>query len=344
MPFENPPAFTRSRLETPDAALVARLRPHRVLVTGAAGTLGREVAHRLAAIGPRGLLLLDQAESELFELVDGLSGAEAILGDVGNERLLDRVFGADPPRFVVHAAALKHTAELEHHPVAAVRVNVLATHALASRVQSTGAWMVLASTDKAVEPTSVMGATKAIAERIVTAIPAPGRGTVARMVNVLGSRGSLWRRIASRRERADPIEIREPGATRWILTGQDAGSLLLRGWLEPDPGSVIAAEPGAAVTVADLVAHALGSAAAATVITGLRDGEKLHERLFGVEESWTETGDRGVRRHVPPPAPPPDLSALRLAVAHEDASGTIEALAAACPSYRPSAAARGRRP
>ncbi|HVX57520.1 MAG TPA: polysaccharide biosynthesis protein, partial [Candidatus Saccharimonadales bacterium] len=182
----------RPRLPSPPLdALDALYRPT-VLVTGAGGTIGSALALRLGNICPL-TLLLDSSESRLYDLqqswaAESVPGAmRPILGDAADRTLLDEVFTVHAPRIVFHTAAFKHIALCEEQPLAAIANNVFGTWSLTRAASAAGARVVLLSSDKAVEPTSVVGATKRLSERIVLA----AGGSVVRLGNVLGSRGSV---------------------------------------------------------------------------------------------------------------------------------------------------------
>jgi len=324
-----------------------------VLVTGAGGSIGNALSRALVDLSPRSLILLDNSENNLFLTARSLEGAAAgvrvhpILGDITDGPLLDEIFGTFAPELVFHAAAYKHVPLLEGQPVAAVRNNVCGTHAVVRRAVERGARrVVLLSTDKAVNPVSVLGASKRVAELVAASLStAETLTTSVRFGNVLWSRGSLLPLVAGQVRRREPVTVTHPAATRYILTTREAVNLLLdAAWLGSG-GDILVPELGNPVGVLD-VAEALIREAGLephtglpVVFTGLRPGEKLHEELHSTEEVLVPTAAGRVYRITPPRMAEGRVeefvSSLRESAARRDHVALTEMIRRAAPEYRP---------
>jgi O-antigen biosynthesis protein WbqV len=288
----------------PVRALVAGKR---VLVTGAGGSIGSELARQIAASGPAHLTLLDAAEANLFHIDRELGEAwprmarREVLCDVRDAARLDLVFAAEKPQIVFHAAALKHVTLVENHPCEGVRTNVLGSRNVAAAAKASGAaHLVLISTDKAVAPASVMGATKRVAEAVVRQFGSgAGQGgtrvNVVRFGNVLGSAGSVVPIFQHQIARGGPVTLTDAQVERYFMTIPEAVQLVLRaaalsaGDPEP-PTGVLTLEMGEPVKIIDLARRMIelqGLVPDRDIeirITGLRPGEKLTEALVDVNE------------------------------------------------------------
>jgi FlaA1/EpsC-like NDP-sugar epimerase len=292
------------RLELP--ALAEQLAGKTVLVTGAAGSIGSGLVRQLALHSPKCLILLDQAETPLFYLELEVLRREpafrvvSIVGSVTDLDTVNRVVAEFRPDRVFHAAAYKHVPMMEHNREEAVRTNVLGTFQIASAAAAGGAEaFILVSTDKAVRPANVMGATKQMAERVVLNLqgvyPQCSFGAV-RFGNVLGSSGSVipvFRRQLARRE---PLTVTDRDVTRYFMTIPEAVQLILQASLVPDlRGHVAMLDMGEPVRILDLARDLLRLSGQPfrpgenVVITGLRPGEKLHEELSAPDELVVRT-------------------------------------------------------
>ncbi|MDR7118510.1 nucleoside-diphosphate sugar epimerase/dehydratase [Caulobacter sp. BE254] len=322
----------------PVRALVAGKR---VLVTGAGGSIGSELARQIAASGPAQLVLLDAAEANLFHIDRELGEAwprlprRDVLCDVRDAARLDLVFAAEKPELVFHAAALKHVTLVENHPCEGVRTNVLGSRNVAAAARACGAaHLALISTDKAVAPASVMGATKRLAEAVVRQFAkAPDGGgaetrvSVVRFGNVLGSAGSVVPIFQHQIARGGPVTLTDAEVERYFMTIPEAVQLVLRavalsaGDVEP-PNGVLTLEMGEPVKIIDLARRMIelqGLVPERDIeikITGLRPGEKLTEALVDVNEVARPKAD-GITEAAPlaplPPIAPEALAALEAA-------------------------------
>lgn len=263
-----------------------------VLVTGAGGSIGVELCVRLIGLGARELVLVDHAEAPLVELARalrhewGFAQAVPVLADIKSRRRMFEVFERHRPHVVFHAAAYKHVPLLEASPVEGVATNVLGTKCIVDAARCVGVGrFVLFSTDKAVQPTSVLGQTKAVAEWIVATAgreATDGRYASVRLGNVIDSMGSILPVFRRQIEGGGPVTVTHPEATRYLMTtGEAAGLAIVAGALA-DSSGVFWLDLGPPVGVLAL-AQRLASAAGQDVgidFVGLRAGERLHERLF----------------------------------------------------------------
>jgi O-antigen biosynthesis protein WbqV len=336
----------RELLSFEPAPLQAVVRGRRVLVTGAGGTIGGELARLLARLGAAALTLIDHSERALFWVGESLREqarclpVRKVLGSVTDRTLLEGVLAEARPELVFHAAACKHVALVEENPVAGVETNVIGTDTLLEACRAAGvARLLLVSTDKAAAPVSVMGATKRVAERLVTAA-APGAGAWAsvRFGNVLGSSGSVLEIFSRRLAAGLPLEIRDPGATRYFMTVAEAGQLLVLAAGIAEPGDLLALEVGRPLAIEELARRLLREARPASpdvpaapqiVHTRLGAGERLHESPAGGHTASPTTADSIGRL----PAGEPDpaglavgLARLRAACAARDPAATLAEL------------------
>jgi FlaA1/EpsC-like NDP-sugar epimerase len=283
-----------------------------VLITGAAGSIGSELSRQVALHRPRRLVILDQAETDLFYLELDLSREHpelelvAVVGDIVDEAAVKQVFATHQPDRVFHAAAYKHVPLMETNPEQAIRNNVLGTRLVAEEAGQQGCEkFVLVSTDKAVRPQSVMGATKRLAELVVLALedvyPATAYGAV-RFGNVLGSAGSVIPIFQKQIERNQPLTVTHEDATRYFMTIPEAVQLILQASLLAEfRGRVAMLEMGKPVRIVDLARNMLRLAGVPSgngehvVYTGLRPGEKLHEELAAPTEESCATAVPKVR-------------------------------------------------
>jgi FlaA1/EpsC-like NDP-sugar epimerase len=318
-----------------------------VLVTGAGGSIGAELCRQIARVNPSELVLLDQSESNLFEIERELVGerhvtfTKTVLADVKDFERVSEVFAEHRPEVVFHAAAYKHVGLMEHNPVEAVRNNALATRALTNIAGESGvSAFVLVSTDKAVAPATVMGASKALAEWAVEAADARFEDTAfcaVRFGNVLGSSGSVVpifrRQIAAR----GPVTVTDAEMTRFFMTIPEAVQLVIRSGSLAQGGEIYALEMGEPVRIMDLAEDMIRFSGfepgrdIAIEIIGRRRGEKLHEQLFNAYERPEPTPAQKIMRAARPPVDPAWVEyvfdKIGLLVAEGDAAGLASAVA-----------------
>jgi FlaA1/EpsC-like NDP-sugar epimerase len=296
------------------------LSGRRVLVTGAGGSIGAELCRQIARVGPEALVLVDHAEGNLFEIQRELVEDRHVLdsvpvvADCKHEERMREVFAAHRPEVVFHAAAYKHVGLLEVNPVEAVRNNALATRLLARIAGETGtATFVLVSTDKAVVPATVMGASKALAEWAIEAARARYPETAyaaVRFGNVLGSSGSVVPIFARQIANGGPITVTDERMTRFFMTIPEAVQLVIRAGSLAHGGEVYVLEMGEPVRIMDLAEDMIRFSGLepgrdiAIEVTGRRPGEKLHEDLFNPYERAEPTSVPKILRAVRPPVDP----------------------------------------
>jgi FlaA1/EpsC-like NDP-sugar epimerase len=327
-------------------------RNKNVLVTGAGGCIGSALAERIAKSDARRLILLDHAEHELHEIqlalcaIDACVPHVAVLGDVCDAALMAEVFEKHRPDVIYHAAAFKHVPLMELNPLAAIRNNVMGTLTLARAAREyEAAQLVMISTDKAVNPRSVMGVSKRVAELVL--LRWNGIKTqmkAVRLGNVLGSRGSVAPLFLQQIARGGPVTVRHPDVSRYFLTLREAVDLILAtANLE---GGVFVTESGEPVKIADLARGMIRKAGfepgvgMPIVFTQLRPGEKLSEEMVFASEAVQPTGDARIYRvrGAAMAADKFDAEMVRLIVSvdRRDLTALVEALTRIVPEYEPS--------
>jgi FlaA1/EpsC-like NDP-sugar epimerase len=322
------------------------------LVAGAAGSIGREICLQLLQLGCRRLVMLDTNENELYVLKrrwEGLYDACEIIAEVGDIRdrvRVEHLFAAYRPRDVFHAAARKHVPLMEAAPCEAVKTNVIGTLNLAEIAASFGSErFVFTSTDKAVRPTSVMGASKRLGEQILRQMAAGGARTafsVVRFGNVLDSAGSVVPLFREQISAGGPVTVTHPDVERYFMTISEAVGLVLRA-AYGNYGELCVLEMGEPIKILDLARQMIAMAGLVPDVdiriemTGLRPGEKLFEELVADGESVRMVVDHKIKV-VDGPAPPAGLRAqverLRLAALAEDGASVLRLLHEVVPEYR----------
>ena len=268
----------------------AYLKGKIVLVTGAGGSIGVELCRQVASFSPKELVYLDRDETglQLAQLAIENSGLldtpNAVLADIRDEASIREVFDRWKPHIVLHAAALKHLPVLERHPEEAWKTNVIGTlNMLNASVEAGVEAFINISTDKAADPSSVLGKSKKIAEQLTAWAGYGNTGNYlsVRFGNVLGSRGSLVPTVAHLIESGGPVTITHPDATRYFMTIPEACQLVLQAGASSDPGYVYVLDMGEPVRVADVINRMIEMSGRKidVVHIGLRAGEKLHEVL-----------------------------------------------------------------
>jgi FlaA1/EpsC-like NDP-sugar epimerase len=329
------------------------LNAKRVLVTGAAGSIGRELARQVATYGPEELILLDRNETGLFYLETELREADpslrlrAIVGDVLDAQLVRGLFARTRPRIVFHAAAYKHVPLMEDNPVEAIKNNVLGTRSLAELAVEAGVErFIYVSTDKAVRPRSVMGATKRVGERLVKSLRCGETRFIAvRFGNVLGSDGSVIPTFRRQITAGGPLTVTHPEASRYFMTIPEAIQLVLTAGAMGQGGEIFLLQMGQAVRIVDMARSMIELSGLRPdediriVFTGLRPGEKLHEELKAdSEQALPTSNDKILVLTGVPPLTEEDwsqLSRLEEAALEGHAETALAALRSLVPDYNP---------
>ena len=341
----------RVQVDFDQAEIRAKIRGRRILITGGAGSIGSEIARQVAAHECAKLVLVDVDENNLYlsarqlqaEYPDLIVRAE--VADIREPDRLMRLGKRYRPEIVFHAAAHKHVPLMEDAPEEAVKNNVFGTQNVARMADAVGAErLVLISTDKAVRPSSVMGATKRIAEMVLRDLGhrSKTRMTAVRFGNVLGSAGSVIPIFKQQIERGGPVTVTHPDCTRYFMTIPEAVGLVLVSGLN-DYGELCILEMGEPVRIADLAHHLITMAGFVPnleipiVFTGLRPGEKLHEELMTEEEEKTHQARNRILV-AESPAPPADLkerlAELRKLADAGEPLALLHAMRELVPSYR----------
>jgi FlaA1/EpsC-like NDP-sugar epimerase len=284
----------------------SRIRGCRVLVTGAGGSIGSELCRQLLLHRPTALVLMGRGENSLYEIEQELkepatdSGVpfELVIGDIRDENLVRAVFERARPQVVFHAAAHKHVHYMEAQPGEAVKNNVRGTRLVAEASLEYGVErFVLISTDKAVRPRGMMGASKRVAELITSAMNELGETCfiAVRFGNVLGSRGSVIPLFRKQIQAGGPVTVTDPEMTRYFMTISESVSLVIEAGLQGEGGEVFMLDMGEPVKIVDLARQliSLSGFEPDTDIeirfTGLRPGEKIHEELFNLDQEYLKT-------------------------------------------------------
>ena len=337
--------LARPRVAAPSGEMLDPFRNTSILITGAGGSIGSALALRLAAHEPRPLVLLESSESNLFALQQTFEKSPLaarpsfVLGGLHDSALLDEIFRKHAPRIVFHAAAFKQVPLLEEQPLAAVENNVFGTRHLVSAASAHGARVVLLSTDKAVEPASIMGATKRIAEHIVRG----SGGTALRLGNVLASRDSVAEVFAGFITAGQPITVTDPAARRFFLTLDEAVDLLLAA-VGPEPPVLLAPDlptPHFIVDLARFMAGELSPGRGVRIeFSQLRAGDKEAEILWSSTENVVDTTVGSLLRIESPMLDAPRLRSaldtLRSALDSRDSIAVLGILRDLVPDYTPS--------
>jgi len=294
----------RDPIQLDKEAIKKRISGKIVLVSGAAGSIGSEIVRQAIRFQPRKIILVDEAESPLYDIELELfekykeQSYEIVIGDVRNKDRMDNVFRTFNPQIVFHAAAYKHVPMMENNPSESILTNVLGTKTLADlAVDYKVEEFVMISTDKAVNPTNVMGASKRIAEIYTQAL---GKKTNTKFIttrfgNVLGSNGSVIPRFHQQIENGGPVTITHPNITRYFMTIPEACQLVLEAAALGNGGEVFVFDMGRSVKIVDLAKKMILLSGLILdkdiriTYTGLRPGEKLYEELLTNEENTLPT-------------------------------------------------------
>jgi FlaA1/EpsC-like NDP-sugar epimerase len=274
-----------------------------ILITGAAGSIGSEISRKISLYNYKKLILIDNAESALYDIEQefkqqGLKRIEAIVADVRNKTRIDQLFNLHKPKIVFHAAAYKHVPLMESNPYEAVSVNIGGTKNVADiSVKHSVDKFVLISTDKAVNPTNVMGATKRIAELYVTCLKGKGHSKfiTTRFGNVLGSNGSVIPLFKKQIEKGGPLTVTHKDITRYFMTIPEACQLVIEAAAMGNGGEIFVFDMGEPIKIFNLATNMIILSGLrypediSIEITGLRPGEKIYEELLADGENTKKT-------------------------------------------------------
>jgi FlaA1/EpsC-like NDP-sugar epimerase len=323
----------------------------RILITGAGGSIGSALSHAAWASAPASLLLLDTSENGLYQIDRSLQQAGShhhipLLGSVCDSNTISQALKQHQPQIIFHAAALKHVPLMEQNPFAAIENNALGTHTLAhAAIAHHVEQLVLVSTDKAVEPRSVMGASKRIAELILLTLKTSTRMTAVRLCNVIGSQGSVLPLFLDQIAGGGPLTVTHPDAQRYFITLDQTVRALFAALQVKSTPAILIPDIGAPVRILDLAQHLLKvhKSDASIAFTRLRPGDKLSERLLSSREHLSSQLEfngsllHAIETRTPDPAAfHPALDTLREAVRARDLSQLVRTVQALVPEYQPS--------
>jgi len=313
----------REPIDIPEEPMRALVSGRTVLVTGAGGSIGSELCRQVATLGAGRLVLFERAETPLFFVDEELRrrfpglGVSAVIGDVTDPGAVGRVFDVERPQVVFHAAAQKHVPLSEANVAATVWTNVRGTRVVAeAALRAEVDALIFISTDKAVDPSSIMGATKRIGEEMVRELGAAagGRFVIVRFGNVMGSQGSVLELFRQQIADGGPVTVTHPDMTRYFMTIPEAVRLILHAGAVGRTGDVHVLNMGQPIRITDLARDLIRLSAPAggrdigVVFTGLRPGEKLEESLFAADEAAVETDSPFLLIARPGEGRPPGIS------------------------------------
>lgn len=285
----------RKPIELEKEHIKNELRDKNILITGAAGSIGSELVRQIASYGPKNLILIDQAESPLYDIEleikenFGLENITIVLADILHKRRIEKIFQTFRPQIVYHAAAYKHVPMMENNPLEAFQNNVIGSRNLADLSNEYGVEkFVMVSTDKAVNPTGIMGATKRMAEMYIQSLNEISNTSfiTTRFGNVLNSNGSVIPRFIKQIKEGGPVTVTHPEITRFFMTIPEACQLVLEASVMGKGGEIFLFDMGKAVKILELAKNLIRSTGFIVgkdieiTFTGLRPGEKLYEELL----------------------------------------------------------------
>jgi len=337
--------LARPPLPTPSPETISSLIHHPILITGGGGSIGSALALRLASHGAQ-IILLEASENSLYGLQRDFANLlhshhpVFYLGSVADRALLDEIFSLHHPRLVFHAAAYKHVPLIEDQPLAAIANNIFATEDLVTAASANHTRLVLLSTDKAVAPASIMGATKRVAEQLILS----SNGTVLRLGNILASHGSVTEVFACQIATGISLTVTDPAARRYFLTIGEAVDLLISAAAETRRPTLLAPQLHAPHYIADLARFMARSLApnreVSIEFTHLRAGDKETEQLWSANETPHPANANGLVSLDSPSIALGQLQSLlatlRDAVHMRDFSAALGLLRVLVPDYTPS--------
>jgi FlaA1/EpsC-like NDP-sugar epimerase len=293
----------RRPIETDEQEITKFIRGKRVLITGAGGSIGSELARQVNRYLPAELFLLDRDESALHSVqltLDGsgdLMSPNLILVDIRDSEAVSRAIAKAAPEIVFHSAALKHLTLLERYPDEALKTNVYGTKNVVDAVSAQGCdTFINISTDKAADPVSILGKSKLLTEQITAHASTVnlGKFVSVRFGNVLGSRGSVIETFRFQIQRGGPVTITDENVTRYFMTVKEAVHLVLQAAVLGESGTTLVLDMGTPVRIMDLAHHMISRSGRDLQIqfTGLRAGEKMEERLQGLHEVVESTSHK----------------------------------------------------
>lgn len=290
----------RRPIKIDENGITSFIQGRRVLITGAGGSIGSELARQVNRYGPSELYLLDRDESSLHQVqltLDGtgdLMSPNLVLADIRDQDKINKVFDDCDPEIIFHAAALKHLPLLERYPDEALKTNVFGTRNILSAVSSkAGRTFVNISTDKAADPMSVLGKSKLLTEQLTAhqSTMSSGKYVSVRFGNVLGSRGSVIETFRFQIENGGPVTVTDEEVTRYFMTVKEAVHLVLQAAVLGESGSTLVLDMGTPVRISNVARHMINRSGRKLEIkfTGLRPGEKMEEVLHGSNEVMKST-------------------------------------------------------
>ena len=294
----------RSQIKLDEKLTAKQLSDKVVLITGAAGSIGSEIVRQVVKYNPKQVVLVDQAESPLYEIEFEINQkrtgkiCEVVIGDIRSKDRMQNVFNTFKPQIVYHAAAYKHVPLMENNPSEAILTNVMGTKIIADLAVEFGVErFVMVSTDKAVNPTNIMGASKRIAEIYAQSLNETVKTDfiTTRFGNVLGSNGSVIPLFKKQIEKGGPITVTDPEITRYFMTIPEACELVLEAGAMGNGGEIYVFDMGKSVKIVDLAKKMIKLSGLELgrdiqiVYTGLRPGEKLYEELLNNKENTVPT-------------------------------------------------------
>lgn len=296
--------LNREEIELNLEPISKKIKGKTILITGAGGSIGSEICRQLVNFEPKRLLLFGRGENSIYQIERELASKYdysysktefyGVIGDIQNKRRLESIFLSYAPDIVYHAAASKHVPLMENNPTEAVLNNIIGTKNLADMADKYNVEsFVMISTDKAVKPSSVMGASKRIAELLVQSMNEPSNTcfSIVRFGNVLGSRGSVVPLFQEQIDLGGPITITHLEMTRYFMTIPEASKLVIQAGAQATGGEIFILDMGEPVKVVDLARRMIelsGKRGIEIVEVGVRPGEKIHEELMSDHEKASD--------------------------------------------------------